>query len=247
LIYEYAREHVRGSKEWAKLTEQYNPSDAAKRARALRKSFLSGELHHAIHSLFGNAKFLPMLAFYPAFLATPWQAVHPGLRRKEAEDFSERQSGVQSFQEDIALQITLERDLPEYARAGATDYDSWVLLDRCFHDETNQREYGFLALNWNYTDGELMERFRQWLAEKRGDRKPIKSQQGKNKTRNYLNALGAKRLLDSGLTAAQAIRHTEHFLKDGAGCPRPLYDSERGWSKAKNETVPAVLKRLFSD
>lgn len=117
-----------------------------------------------------------------------------------------------------------------------------MLLDKCCHDKTDQREHGFFAINWNFTNGELESEFRKWLKEKRGTRDPSESKRGTNKMRQYLKALGAKRLLDAGLTVEQAMKHTAQFSKDSTA----LYDSERGWSKAKNETVPAVLQRLFS-
>jgi hypothetical protein len=236
-LYEYGREQAESSPRWHKLAKQV-------RALGGRK----GSLRHRLQmfSIFGKA---PRLFWFnmPDFVATPWQAVPEKLRREETKQFNEKRSKPQNFREAIALSMTLERDLHGWARAGATDYESWVLLDRCFHDETNQREYGFFALDWNYTDSHLIEEFKKWLVAKRGDRRPSESRQGKNKARQHLNALGAKRLLDSGFTVAQAMEYTQRFLKDEAGHSRPLYDSERGWSKAKNEIVPAVLKLLFSD
>ena len=103
-----------------------------------------------------------MLAYWPAFAVTPWQNVHYALRRYETKHFNKTES-QKPFQESIALRITLERDLHEYAKAGATDYPSWVYLDSLFHDESNQREYGFVAVNWNYTDAYLIDEFKQWL------------------------------------------------------------------------------------
>ncbi len=238
-LYEYGREHAKRSKKWKKLTAQLRARNSAGRgAKGKAKPFL--ELVFAIGSIFGKAKSLSWF-FDPAFATTPWQALDAKLRRNEAKQFNHQNSQPQSFQEFVGLNITLERDLPKYEKAGATDYESWVLLDKLIHDETAQREYGFLAVNWDYTDDQLIDGFKKWLDEKRGNRKAVESQQGKVKARQYLKALGAKRLLDSGSTVAAAMEYTEKFLKDA----RPLYESERGWSKAKNEIVPIVLKRLF--
>lgn len=230
LLYEYGREHAKHSSQWKKLMQQ-------------RKGKSSLKILENIFSLFGKAK-IPHFAD-PKFLNTPWQKRDRDLKRAEAKSYNELLSGPQTFQESICLNITLQRDLPKYEPAGAKDFDSWVLLDRCFNDESNQREYGFFAVNWNYTNGQLEAEFQKWLKEKRGERKPVESEQGQNKNRQHLKALGAKRLLDAGFTVKRAIDYTKNFLKDSHGYPRPLYDSERGWSKAKTETVPAILKRLF--
>jgi hypothetical protein len=240
-IYEYAREHAKQSKRWRDLTAQLNIRQSDKRSNNSRPS---QTVVREIGSIFGRAKSLPW--FYDrALVATPWQALDKKLRCDEAENFNRQKSDAQSFTEFISLDIVLERDLPEYAEAGVKDFESWALLDKCFHHEADQREHGFIAVNWNYTDGHLVDAFKKWLADKRGHRKDVESQQGKAKFRQYLKALGAKRVLDAGLTVKQAIICTERILKDKQGNPYPLYDSDRGWSKAKNETVPAILKRLF--
>ena len=242
-LYEYGREQAKSSKKWKMLADQLHARNSAGRgAKGKTKPFL--ELFDAIGSIFGKGKSLSWCCD-PAFVTTPWQALDEKLRRDEARQFKEQNSQAQSLQEFICLSIALERDLPKYEKAGATDYRSWALLDKLMHDETEQREYGFLAVNWNYTNDQLIDEFKKWLDEKREDRKAVESQQGKAKARQYLRALGAKRLLDSGLTVAAAMEYTEKFLKDERDAPRPLYESERGWSKAKNETVPSVLKRLF--
>jgi hypothetical protein len=133
--------------------------------------------------------------------------------------------------------------LQEYAPAGAKDFFSWVLLDRSFHDETDQREYGFFALNWNHTNGQLIDEFEKWLNEKRGDnRKAAASRQGESKPRLYLKALGAKRLLDSGFTVVDAMDFATRILGNDKG----FYCYESQWSRAKNEIVPAVLQTLFT-
>jgi hypothetical protein len=237
-LYEYGREHAKNSNRWRLAADRLKTllADNRKERRGHLKSWSE------MCSIFGN-QFLHSF-FDPSFVTTPWQSRDAKLRRQEAAEFNQSGSKPQSFQGDLGLSITLERDLPEYNQAGVADFESWVDLDRCFHGESHQREYGFLAVNWNYTDMCLIARFRKWLGDKRGDRKATESRQGRTKFRQHLKALGAKRLLDSGLTVADAIDHTEKIFKDH-GSPGPLYDSDRAWSKAKNEIVPEVLKRLF--
>jgi hypothetical protein len=231
-LYEYAREHAKASKRWQTLTKRSRAENYAE------------ELIEQILSIFGEGDHLHWF-LEPAFVTTPWHPLDKKLKREETGDFNDKKSKAQSFRESINLKITLQRDLPEYARAGAKDFASWIFLDSCWHDESSQREYGFFAINWNYTDGDLIDEFKKWLAERRGERRDIESRQGKDKFRQYLKALGAKRLLDSDFTVANAMEYTERFLKNEEGNPHPLYESERGWSKAKNETVPTILKRLF--
>jgi hypothetical protein len=108
-----------------------------------------------------------------------------------------------------------------------------------------QRDYGFIAVNWDYTDDLLKAKFAAWLDEKRGKRKAVKSRQGREKPRRYLKALGAKRLLDAGFTVAAAMKYSEKILHHEQDNPRPLYDAERSWSEAKNHTVPRVMALLF--
>jgi len=238
-LYEYAREHVKRSRRWHTLTTRLIAPQGTK------VPGLNG-LHREIRSIFGKAPFLYWFAL-PDFVGSPWPTIGREERRREAAEFNHGRSQAHSFREAIALNITLARDLAAFAKAGADDYASWVRLDQCFHDETDQREYGFLAINWNHTDGQLVAAFEEWLADKRGGRADIESRQGKTKPRQHLKALGAKRLLEAGLTVTQAVEYTKRFLKDGAGNPFPLYDTPRGWAKAKNQIVPAVLEKLFAD
>ena len=225
LLYEYGRERAKASPQWQELF-----GELKKKVRL--------ENFKKVRSIFGNANL--SWFYHPTFLSTPWQL--QTRRCETAKKFARDAASPQTFKESICLRLTLQRDLPECAASGVTDFESWALLDYCCHGNDDQREQGFFAINWNFTNGQLKEEFGKWLREKRGDRKPVESERGKNKMRQYLKALGAKRLLDAGLTVEQAMKHTAQFSKDSTA----LYDSERGWSKAKNETVLAVLQRLFS-
>ncbi len=238
-IYEFAREHAKDSKRWLELTKQlqtYKPTMHG------RKNKSRMELIQEIFSIFGKGNALHFFCD-PAFLTTPWQILDKKLRCEEAEQFNQQKSEPQNFRENVCLSIMLERDFHEYARAGVKDFFSWVLLDRSFHDETDQREHGFFALNWNYTNGQLIDEFKRWLDEKRGDnRKAAASRQGESKLRQHLTALGAKRLLDSGFTVVEAMDYTDSKLGNNKG----LYGHESQWSRAKTRIVPAALQILFS-
>jgi len=229
-LYEYGREHAKASAEWLKLVRKYSKKPQI-------------ELAMAITRIFGTTT-LPWFCL-PEFTQTPWQALERTLRKQQAKEFEQRANSAPSFQQFIALTVTLQRDLHEYSDAGATDFESWVALDKAFHDDDDQREHGFFAINWNFTNGELEAQFAQWLSDARGDRQPSESKRGTVKMRAQLNALGAKRVRDAGFTVKEAMRETGRCRKDTHGNPRPLYSSERAWSKAKCETVPAVLQRLF--
>jgi len=156
-----------------------------------------------------------------------------------------RQHRLRPSKSAFCLSITLERDLREYQPCGVENYQDWVRVDRCFHGRGEQREHGFIAINWDYTYDQLKDEFAKWLKEKRGERKPVQSERGQNKRRQYLKALGAKRLLDAGFTAEKAMEYTERFLKDEQNDPKPLYENPRTWSDAKNRSVPSVLRELF--
>lgn len=200
------------------------------------------DIHKSLHSVFGGS---PVWGLFTTeqLLTAPWQKFSSGERQRLCKE--EKIPGLESFTKNVALSLTLARDLPEYAAAGATDFASWRLLDECFHTEQAQREHGFLAVNWDYTDDVLKEQFQTWLAEKRGERKAVTSQQGKSKPRPFLKALGAKRLLDAGLSVPDAQAHTMRFLTDSEGNPCALFEAERTWSDAKLKTVPEILARVF--
>jgi hypothetical protein len=229
--YEYTREHAKHSNRWHELTKRSKNEKFVFSAESLKK----------ISSIFGQGKHLHFI-FNSSFATTPWQALDKQTRRDEAKQFTLDKLSAQNFQEYISLFVALQRDLPENAPAGVMNFDSWVLLDKCFHDEYDQREYGFFAINWNYTDGQLIDEFKKWLATKRGDHSPSASQRGRRKQRLHLRALGAKRLLESGFTVVEAMNYTETIL----GKDKPLYSNENQWSRAKTQIVPAVLQLLFT-
>lgn len=235
LYYEYAREQASASARWRALFEDVRDAHRKGAQRHIA-------IHKSLRAVFGDSPVWQV--FYEEQLLTaPWQKFSSGERQRLCKE--EKIPDLESFTRSVALSLTLARDLPEYAAAGATDFASWRLLDQCFHTEQAQREHGFLAVNWDYTDDVLREQFRTWLDEKRGERKAVTSQQGKSKPRQFLKALGAKRLLDAGLSVPDAQAHTMGFLKDKEGHPRALFEAERTWSDAKLKTVPEMLTRLF--
>lgn len=236
LYYEYAREQASASARWRALFADIRDAHGKGAQRHMA-------IHKSLRAVFGDSPVWQV--FYEERLLTaPWQNFSADERKRLCK--VGKIPNLESFTKSIALNVTLARDLPEYAAAGATDFASWRLLDRRFHTEQAQREHGFLAVNWDYTDDVLREQFRTWLDEKRGERKAVTSQQGKSKPRQFLKALGAKRLLDAGLSVPDAQAHTMGFLKDKEGHPRALFEAERTWYDAKLKTVPEILAKLFS-
>ena len=235
LYYEYAREQASASARWRALFADIRDAHGKGAQRHMA-------IHKSLRAVFGNSPVWQV--FYEERLLTaPWQNFGADERKQLCKE--ERIPDIESFTKSIALNVTLARDLPEYAAAVATDFASWRLLDRCFHTEQAQREHGFLAVNWDYTDDVLSEQFRTWLIAKRGERKAPTSEQGKSKPHPWLKALGAKRLLDAGLSVKDAKDHTQKFLKDKEGHSCALFEADRSWSDAKLKTVPEILARLF--
>lgn len=232
LYYEYAREQANASPLWRTLVSDF-AGGKTKRCSDCIKT------HNAV---FGSFRVWPIY-LEERFLTTPWQSLKASERNQLCKDV--KIPSLESFTMSVALHLTLVRDLAEYSAAGATSFASWRLLDQCFHTEQAQREHGFLAVNWDYTDEVLKEQFAAWLIEKRGERMATTSEQGKSKPRPWLKALGAKRLQDAGLSVPDAQVHTMGFLKDKEGHPRALYEANRSWSDAKRKTVPETLARLF--
>lgn len=230
LYYEYAREQATSSTCWRGLVAVLWGTGGNKRRYS--------EICKPLSAVFGGSPVWSIF-FEERFLTTPWQSLNSEERRRFCKE--QIPPRLESLTRSIALNLTLARDLPEYSAVGATDFESWRLLDQCFHTEQAQREHGFLAVNWDYTDNVLEQQFKAWLDESRGKRKSLTSQQGKSKPRALLKALGAKRLLDAGLPADDARKHTESVLGSG----KPLYGEDCVWSRQKTRSVPAVLTRLF--
>jgi hypothetical protein len=222
-FYEFAREFASGSSRWKSLVGQLDHLRQLPKGDP-RKS-AEWDVEDEIFGMFPSG---PKAAYCSSqFVNTCWARIASGKRRKIIAEWNDKFRGPANFQETICLRVTLQRELPDWEKCGVTTFEEWTFNDSCFHSRKEQREHGFIGINWGYTDGQLLQEFKEWLHEKRGDRKPRESEQGQNKERQYLKALGAKRLLDHGLTADSAIEYTQGFLKDKNGNQRPLYESPR--------------------
>ena len=242
-LHEFGREYVNESPRLARMLSDYrrleNLPKRDKRRREGRKRFKE------IFELLGTSN--PSFVYDLDFPRTPWQSLSRSIRDEISKHLNQfEHSFIKSFLESISVRVTLLRDLPEWAEAGVKDFDTWSLVDSCYFREGQRREYGFFAIDWSFPDTQIKAIFAQWLKEKRGDKRASESQRGVIKERQNLNALGAKRLLEAGFTAEQAINYTQKFLKDCQGHPCPLYDAPRTWYEAKNQMVPTILRRLFS-
>jgi hypothetical protein len=200
------------------------------------------------------------------FPQTPWQDLPASWRKKWASAVS-KSVQAPALKQSLCLTLRLLRDFypeellaqqkegtPEpatlkkvlqYAELGSALLKEWMVLDACAHGAEDQRDYGFIAINWNYTNDELSAHFRRWLVQARGNRSASEDKRGTNRKRQHLKALGAKRLLDAEFTAEEAMRFTATILTDTHGNPRPLYGALRSWYEARNVTVPEVLNLLF--
>jgi hypothetical protein len=234
-LYEYARERARLSPLWQSSVKEIVKLSSLPKGHPEKDKYF--DLFERLRSVFGSVS-LFWECSTPDFATRPWQSFNPEQRRKLVEQHTRNK--WESFQDSIALRITLLRDLPEYAAAGVDDFDTWMITDKCFFDGKAQRDQGFIAINWDNTDDVLKAKFTAWLNEKRGNRKAMKSLQGKIKLRQNLKALGARRLLDAGFTVAAAMGYSQKILGN-----QPLYAVERSWSNAKNKVVPRVMASLF--
>lgn len=247
-LYEFAREFAKDSTRWKELTGQLAQEQGMPRGDPRRRGLL--RVYRAIGALLGPASHVVLSSprCQDHFLSTPWAKLDTASRRQVVMDLEEGLARPVNLVECVCLLVTLERDLPEWRPAGVEDFTAWKTLDHCFHwgrvDE-RQREYGFFAIDWNYTDAQLKEEFSKFLREKREDRRAAESRQGKNKMRHHLCALGAKRLLDAGLTAEAAMDYTGAVNADSKGDFRPLYGAPRTWYVAKRR-VERLIGGLFT-
>lgn len=247
-FYEYAREFAKGSPDWPPAAGVAAPRRAPRRGSPRNGSLFDAYLRRA--SLFEN---LPrvhvLLPLFVAdeFVTTPWTKVAAALRQKAALALEKRTPDLSNWPEHVCLKITLERDLPEYKDCGVEDFPGWKMLDLSHHlgRGDQQREYGFFAINWSFTDTRLKDEFAKFLAEKRGDRKDVKNRRGTNKMRQHLRALGAKRLLEAGLTPNEAYHHTGDLHTGDGENLSPLYGLAPSlWLRAKSKATK-VMNGLF--
>jgi hypothetical protein len=240
-FYEFAREFAKGSNRWKALVGQLDKLQQLPKGDPRKAAEF--DIWNEILDMFPSGPKVGFCSFQ--FVKTCWARIASEERGEIIAEWKDTFQGPANFQEAICLQITLQRELPEWQKCGVVTFEDWVLMDACFHSRNEQREHGFIGVNWDYTNGQLVGEFKKWLHKKRGERKSSASEQGQNKERQHLKALGAKRLLDAGFGAKSAMDYSQGFIKGKDGHPSPLFDNPRTWYVAKNQTVPRVLQHLF--
>jgi len=103
-------------------------------------------------------------------------------------------------------------------------------------DLVRKLEDGAFIINWGLPDKKIVTCFRRWLNQNRPC-KPHVERRGRTSERDYLKALGARRLL-THLTAEAATTYSANILGG-----KPLY-CENGWFRAKRK-ANHFLRMLF--
>lgn len=231
-LHEYARELANGSADWRRMVRELTSVRYYRDIKALMT--VIRDLFFPFH-LGGNGD----LPYREEFLVTPWQVQSAQERQDQVNQCALFNKRVDADHIEC-LRITLLTNPSGREALASEAYGMWSYADKEVHAKAKQRHRGFIALDFDFPDDELMAAFSDWLADyRRRGFKPGRSQRGKTRMRQHLKALGAKRLLDAGLTVESAQDHTRRLLGE------PLYAAQKTWSTAKNSSVPEVLAELF--
>ncbi|MGD0537337.1 MAG: hypothetical protein ABSC03_06790 [Verrucomicrobiota bacterium] len=252
--YEFAREQFKSSPEWQER--------AASLERLMKSQSHGGFLEPCrdvwmvFFSVESAPEWQPMsLVLRPDFLTIPWLSRDLNERKAIVARLNEHLRQRQAWDAQNALQIVLERDAKtrytvfhgstKEEHCDPVTFASWAESQRDRFDPAwGNLEYGYFAVNWNLNDKRLLAAFATWLKVKRGDRR-AREARGSNKKRQHLKALGAKRLLDAGFSAECALEHTQRQRPTAPSGSEPILQNAKSFSKAKLQTVPRVLARLF--
>lgn len=265
-LYEYAREFSLGSPELQqKLTKRALAESAPKGSQERLGSFAA---FCAVYDLLDTPLGSPYSRADMAIV--PWMQLSAE-ERTHAKYLSEKrkQIPVTEAQAKAAFAGLVEapRYVPPSKRGGqgvqvvivadAADHPaaipdfsdffiSKVALQRVRDLEEDALQFGFIAIDWNYTNEQLSNALLDWFdreLSKRPSRKPAYSKRGKEKENSpdgWLKALGATRLLRSGMTLQQARDYSA-----AAASGLPIFSDISEWSRARRKTFPSIMKQLF--
>lgn len=235
-LYEYAREAIRRNPHLQKTLTDLAASRRPRPPKNLPDEIsLYLDISKQLQTDYGS----PLLR--PDMLDVPWQLLDER-ERKRASETARRLSPETAghFTNTFAIdRIALLRDnLLEFA----IDYQASAIT---LHGDASKVEFGMFAVDWNFPRERIEATFAKWLdkrlAERRGQKQRF-NERGKLKAdfaRSWLKALGAKRLLESGLTATEA---SEYTAANAGEIAEPLFRDKAEWSKAKRDAT----KRLFA-
>ena len=116
--------------------------------------------------------------------------------------------------------------------------DVWTLTDPHPRNACPRVEIAAFEIDFNLRDDTLATRFQRWVEARRKEKNYLREDhRGNSQTkqlRKALRALGAVRLLDSGLSIKEAMDYTDKV--SGA----PLYRHQGDWSEARQTATEAL-------
>jgi hypothetical protein len=185
--YEYARELGKRSGRLTKLLAKWKGGRGA--AGESPKSDEASRAHSAITSLLAKC-FDTTVHIDDDFPNTTWQNLDTQPRLAIIAGVSSGRLNVS----DAPLAIKLVKDRTE----SAPNFDAFRAMHGMFRDNPGRSQYGFIAIDWSFSDGAIKRAFDKSLLSQR----PVSATRstGKRKTRggfrDQLNLLGALRLFE---------------------------------------------------
>ena len=147
-----------------------------------------------------------------------------------------------AYQFVVALKAGENPSLPGFGSTCRIELepDTWILRSIIPRDKSAPMEIAALLIDYNLGDKTLTKQFQNWLAQRRKE-KGYARQQHRGNSRTKLNradlcALGACRVVDSGLSIKKAQDYTEKVSG------KALFEDPGDWSKARKTAKEALYR-----
>jgi hypothetical protein len=263
LLYEYARERIKGNPEVSKTLKKY------KEARVKGDSETSYVHYEKLRSYLKTTHSQSVL-IYEDMDHVSWIGFQR-LLKKESEGLIQRKKRIN--QRPTSRRDSKKKGPASYKSTESEDLDDMLyqgqglvliqnppyepgklfetfcrslLAGNTILDTDVRREFsGFFAVDWNYSIPEILESFKRWLVSER-DRSGIVTRErrggisSQNKAYVWLNALGAYRLMTMTKHSAEEIINVFQRRLERP----PLYSNPPEWSRAK-KIMNEAMRVLF--
>ena len=205
--YEYARQFFKGCAVLQGLRKRWEKPRKKASGDGLMAWLQAYDLLKTKHECF------PPI-FFDFFPMTPWQGLPEDFRRKESVTVNECSRRLRQHPAD-RLHIETQRQLDP---PNIKSPDAFQFYHEFRRKNLDQTEYGFFAIDWNYSDPEISRAFDHWLKGQRKERaklglsktKPAKGSRGG--FRDKLRWLGALRVKEH-YSPAELVDYPDTNLK----------------------------------
>ena len=231
-FYEFAREFIRNSSVFREKVQEIGRSWNAPKGGGKSRGWLGLALNFSNSASKSRNPLLGSI-YFPELVETPWQQLGDLDEPWKAYFMDiakkwEHPSNAHPFA--ASLKLELERDRAKSEES----WEKWAFVERHWHKTSKSHDLGWFSIDWDYRDEVLKAAFARFLEEGRPTGTGTRDDRGKIRRFTDLKHLGAKRLLDSGLTAAQAHEKTG------------LFGADRSWYTARSKAKD-LLEEMFAE